>query len=311
MKRETHFARGLPLLALTLLLAYPGGAAQRKVIDWLEIIPLGKPVPVPTRVSGKTRTYYALAKQAPVKVRVEGPTRMKVMFRLDLSPRNLAQQECRLGVAMDDGVERSYSVTTERSLQASSPGRADVVPSRRTDLYIEVPEGEHTFVFTLQEAHVGLGRIRFFVRPEAVGPRRVAVTPLDYVGWSLLRVGDRDYTYYQITPAKPLVIRLFGPATAEILTRLDFYPGLHGRQKYSVVVLENQGATLRRDFRVRKAPTAHYRDNPEIVPGALRQFSLEVPGGEHTYEVRVLDTEAKSLSVRVLTPGKRYVQAAE
>ena len=102
-------------------------------------------------VKEKLITYYVHSNEHNVKVRVVGPTRMKISSRLNYDAKMKAGQK--YTVTMWEGEKKVLTkpLQTTKSVGVIFQELKDVVPGKAVSFYFDVPDGEHTYRFKLDE----------------------------------------------------------------------------------------------------------------------------------------------------------------
>ncbi|MBI3193538.1 MAG: hypothetical protein HYZ34_03600 [Ignavibacteriae bacterium] len=103
-------------------------------------------------VKEKLITYYVHSNNHNVKVRVVGPTRMKISARLCYDEKMKGGQK--FTVTMWEGEKKVLTkpLSTTKSVGVIFQELKDVIPGKANTFYFDVPDGEHTYKFKLDES---------------------------------------------------------------------------------------------------------------------------------------------------------------
>jgi hypothetical protein len=103
-------------------------------------------------VKEKLITYYVHSNNHNVKVRVVGPTRMKISTRLCYDEKMKGGQK--FTVSMWEGEKKVLTkpLSTTKSVGVIFQELKDVIPGKANTFYFDVPDGEHTYKFKLDES---------------------------------------------------------------------------------------------------------------------------------------------------------------
>ena len=138
--------------------------------------------------------------------------------------------------------------------------------------------------------------------------KNVPIAPINGTVISVTVKGD-EKNYYALPKAKPLRIKVDGPASLETLTRLSMPKGNASMEKYSIKVTE--GTQLVKLYSTSTERSDASYKNSHYVPGKSRKFTIDVPNGTHTYVYQLDDCNADEAAVRFSirskggTPGTR------
>jgi hypothetical protein len=279
--------------AVTASLAHEVGAA-----DWKSFRPADYSAKTSISVDGKERTYYRFTADEPLTFSVEGPTRIKILTRVRI-PNNLETAEYGVSVTRDgvrvETVEKEAYPKDGAFYIAFNSFRPGVI--RR--VYIDVPTGRHGYEIAATGRHTVDARL--FESADSK-PSLASMAPRDYESVETLNYRDKELTYYLLTKDVPVVLDVVGPTTVKVNTRLLYDATMLGEQTYVVGVREGDEPECLYRIDAEPSETVVMRDRADVIPGALRHFLLEVPGGVHSYEFRLVDTVAGGLAVKFYIP---------
>jgi hypothetical protein len=282
-------------LALSALLT---GGARAGTWDAIERLPNQQPVAV--KVEGKSRLYFRLTPESPLVIPVEGPARVRIVSRVELPLHSNQVMSYRLRVN-EEGKELNHSDTeASASDMASDPtGSHSVGKSRR--LGFEVGPGMHRVTVSVEGAPALL--VRLHRAAPARGQRSfVTLTPIDAPRSVTVIEGERSIPYASVMPGKPVKLRVVGPTTLDLITRLDFDASMRGTQTYRLGLFEG-GRRLRvAAFKTTKATTATYPELKDRVPSKFDRLRLQVGEGVHEITVELLAPKQGAAEIHARIP---------
>jgi hypothetical protein len=265
----------------------------------------GKPVTV--QLKSKQHLYHFVTKTEPVKLEVAGPVKIEVLTRLAI-PASATGKIAYAIVVSEGGKQiKQYKTTTEVSDVTFVDDPSGVGKSRKCSL--EIPEGEHTFVFALESEIADHCALRFALSGKnnlarALHGKSVRVEPLSYDRVVTAVVAEKLITYYVATKEKPIQLRVIGPTDVVVDARLNFDAKMIGKQSYTIAVVEGAKTLLTAPLTSTKSVGAFYKDWKEVVPGKINLLRLGVPAGEHLYQFVLKEGLASSVSLKFSIPEK-------
>jgi len=109
-------------------------------------------------------------------------------------------------------------------------------------------------------------------------------TPTKYGAKADILVDSKTLTYYRFDSVAPLVLSVEGPTRLKILTRVRI-PNDREEETYAVTVTRDGEHTVKEEFTATVAPQAHYVAFNSFRPGVIRRVYIDVPTGQHGYEI--------------------------
>jgi len=250
----------------------------------------GKKVEI--QVKGKDRTYYRLDKKHPVEVSIEGPTILKVYSRLDMGKYSPSKKVDYKIYVDDNGEKTHYTRSGEisKGIEFSRTGEGKIGWSQT--FTIDVSEGKHKIRFYLGQKDDKIVYLRLLHESDSSkkNVERVAMHPQQFTKMVKILVKEGEYDYYRAGEADSLSLKIIGPATLKVLSRLEYSVVMNGGKKYRIVVNEDGKLKNTFLFSTELSEVAIYADNnAELKLSRGDDFYIEVPKGEHTYKFRVQD----------------------
>jgi len=111
-----------------------------------------------------TVRYYELQRTEQVVVKVSGPNRLRVTARLNYDETLFGEQSFTL-IADNNGVENTFPIKCDRSDALVYQNRNDIVPSDAHSVYLSLPDGLQTIIFTISGTLARSVALRFETEP--------------------------------------------------------------------------------------------------------------------------------------------------
>lgn len=289
-------ARSAALVAL--LCAGPASSASLSA-PWAAIRRLPGEKPVTVLVNGKPRVYFRVSPERPLVVPIQGPARLRITSRVDFARTGGALTAYTLRVL--DGTRELERQSTESApssrVQASETGPV----GKRRRMTVDVPEGRHFLKLAVE----GVGSV--LVRLHRAGPRlgvepSVSLTPVEAMRSALVAEGEKTIPYYSVQVGKPVRIRLVGPTSLQLITRLDFDSSMRGTQTYSLAVSEGGRRLRTLEVKTTKASTAVYTNVKDRVPSKINRIAVAFGDGTHDIQVELLAPAGATAEVHARIP---------
>ena len=267
---------------------------------WTAVEKIAGAAPVTVLVRDKPRTYFRVTPSGPITVAIDGPARVRIVSRAELPQGSNAVTTYRLDAAEGGHVLESLDTETTAADNARlATGGQPIGKSRR--MTFEVPAGSHRIALTLHGTPAALVRIQH-ATPKGDAPM-VSLTPLHASRSVSVNEGQKLITYYSTTSGQAVSLRVVGPTTLELLTRLDYDLTMRGTQTYSVRVSETGQPPKRFDFKTTKAAAAVYTNLPDRVPSKFARVRIPVPTGTHEYAVELVQPAGGSAQIHARIPA--------
>lgn len=288
-------------VTLLVLLFLNIGLTRGQFLEWSSFTPEGFVERVLLKAYGKEYIYYGLDSKTPLIFEVKGPTQVRILSRLRYTPQMKGEQSYTLSV-LENGREKIKTVhRTTLSKRASYLEKSDLKPGKAMNLDFVVDDtNHHTFEVRLPSNSGTRVEARIYRLKDEIElmPSEFARSVTAFLSES------RERTYYLLTREDQIQVRVDGPTDLRIQTRLDYNPGMIGKQMYSLKVLEDSRALKTFHIESVRSSTVTYKDRPEIIPGALNTFEIHVPAGQHTYEFQLPNSRSPGVALRFLVPSK-------
>ncbi|MBU1636329.1 hypothetical protein KKC97_01515 [bacterium] len=295
MKRLIYFSLLALIVAFVSITLAQSGFQYRKPSSFDEDIQL--------IISGKTRHYFVLDQDSHVEVTVKGPSKLKVMSRLVLADKQ-ESGDYQFIYQLDDSkklktVSHKTVLSDKVEYKDSHEGGVSVLRKR----IIDVPRGSHTYRFSLpvDSKHTLFMRFSQKTNEFTGGTPVVAMTPFQYTTSVDLVSREESYTYYRVSDKDRVVLKLVGPATMKVLSRIEFDSQMQGKQKWKIQLLEDGSEKRVYNLSATKSEVNAYREEIDLVPSHAEIFFIEIPKGEHVYEFKLPENH-RSAILRFLLP---------
>ena len=291
------FRRSAAAVLLVLLVSSTGllNAAGRKAVA---LVPSGGKA-ITLVISGKEKEYYELSPGTPLKLDLDGPGKLTVISRLLIPKGSSAAEHYSIRITDGPKTVKLHSTQTDRS-DAAVRG-SDDLPAKSRKFTVDVPEGQATYAFKLEETARNAA-VRFQFESKRGPGGMVAIEPLSYDRIVTATIKEKLVAYYVSSATRDVRLRVVGPTQVMVSARLNYDDRLKGEQKFSIIVKDAQGVVIQRAFQTTKSTGLSYTEWKTVVPGKPNQFMLTVPSGEHSYRFSLGESLAQSVSLRFSVP---------
>ena len=296
MSTRRHASPLCGLLMGSILVAVPAAAAP--AWDAIESLPGQNPVTV--LVQDQARLYFRVTSQAPLMVPVDGPARLRITSRLEL-PKG-SQQVVSYSVRVSEGgreIERQDTESSSSSQVHDQRDRQEIGKSRK--MTVDVPAGHHVLAIAVSGTPSLLVRLHK-AAPAGGGEMTVTLTPFESPRTATVNEGQKTITYHSVLPGKPVRLRVVGPTSLDLITRLDFDATMRGTQRYRLGI-SDRGRRIREvEFGTTKSTTAVFVDLTDRVPSKFDRVRLPIPMGTHEITVELLAPSRGAAEIHARIP---------
>ncbi len=240
--------------------------------------------------------YYVLEKEKAIYFDINGPTKIKIRTRADLG--NLESAEYDLYVWEGKEVIAGRKAKTKASkLQVED---RDSKSGVARDLFFDVPQGQHTFSISFRSEKLNRLHLRFYQKkPARKKTNYISYLPYEYGQAVSLKTSKSKIPYYLVKEDGGVKVKVIGPTRLQIYCRANYDQSMKGKSKFALGVFEEGKPVETFKGIASKSGTMAFSDMPEIIPSTAHKFYLDVPKGEHLYELRKVNSPAPSLAVRL------------
>lgn len=258
---------------------------------------------VMTRVSDKTRNYYAFSKDECAEVLVTGPGTLRVITRGRFTVNDKDKIKTNVQYTVDGGgVEEVKSSRIPRSKKAYYLEENADAPAAMRDFEIELGRGDHSICFMLGDISNPVAA-RFIFYPAKVKKQKwMSYSPINTDTPVDLVSHETTTKYYRFSEDMPMKVQVKGPAELRVMTRVENHYHMKGRINYRLQVTENGEVINTYHLSSRRSEVTTYLEDDSLVPGKACEFIINVPSGKHTYEIAPLDKDKVTILGRVLIP---------
>jgi hypothetical protein len=279
------------------------GWSKTKSDGFRYVTPLKYDQKVNVLVSGKNREYFALEPGKQIELKLQGPSRLKILSRALLSSASDSVEYTFLVARKSSRTTVTFTHATHASDKIAVAGaNADVVGVMRNKI-VDVPRGDQHYILYLPRNAKRKLLFRFALSTNEFtnGTPVSAMTPTEYTTEVNLISREEIAEYYRLGGTDKIALKLIGPATLKVLTRVEFDSNMTGRQKWRVQVVEGEKVKATYLLSARKSESVSYKDVSAMVASRAETFFVEIPAGEHRYEFRLPDNH-RTVLMRFLMP---------
>jgi hypothetical protein len=302
-------AKPFYFVLLTLLVALVAVGAQEVPEGFHYVTPSTFDQKLSVLVSGKARDYYLLEPGKQIELKVTGPSRLRVLSRLVMESPKDSTEYTFLALKKDSKKTVSFTHKSYSSEKATLGGQlAGAVGESRTKV-VDIPKGDQTYSFYLPKNATKKVLLRFAVETNdfTSGAPVVAMTPTEYTTQVDLISGEKVVPYYRVGTGHTVSLKLIGPATLKVLSRIEFDSTMTGIQKWRVQVTEDVKVKGTYSLSAGKSDTTAYREPSSLTASRAETFFVEVPTGSHSYDFKLPDNHRTAL-LRFLLPKNQLAK---
>jgi len=254
------------------------------------------------KVDGKLRSYYKISNQDSAFLEVSGPTELKIYTRGKLLNKH-KDVLYGLEIFMDDKERFYFGRGSSREKSVRNPSNSKERIGESKSIYIDVPEGKHTFRIALARESRSAVYTRYYIPRKEEEINYIAFLPRKFSEEVRLEIKEREYIYYQSSVASPIEIEVIGPTRIRGIARLEFDHTIRGEKPYRIQVKEKGETIATHPFTAKVSGTATYLNSTDKVPARGDNFYIDVPKGQHKYEIFTPDPDV-SVLFRLYIPQK-------
>ncbi len=294
----TKFLIVLSVLTLILSCAEAVTSKGESKPNWKRIKTIENDDAVTIFVKGKKRNYTKLSSVYKSVITVDGPVKILVRTRLVMTPDHKGDQKYRVIYNRNNNVEKSFREKTRRSTRARFQKKKDAVLGSSMIYEFEVPPGRHKYSFKTEKGTV---LARFYQKPI---PKKINWEPLTIDSADkkvyIAEASKKISTYYPLKKDQTISFFVTGPVQLKIMSRLDFTQAMAGKQRYSLILQQDNGKQENFSFSTEKSKKYFYLTKKDILPSVAKAKVIPVPKGKHKYILKITGTQSSGSSIRIL-----------
>ena len=296
----------LPVVCLLMTLGWAAFSptAEAATSRWVAVSPVERQEEVCLNSSGLDFSYSRLDSISPVIYQVNGPRHLKVVGRYLFGENESGRQSFTITALVDgqEVVRKTFAANIHGEVTICDlDGAVSVLRRAR----LEIGKGKHEISLLATADGSGFVAVRLFQETRRKSSPTVSFQPQQFLELATLQFDSGNQsTYYRFEAGSPLAFSLNGPATVQLFTRLDFDLTMNGTQEYGLEVLRDDVSWRTFQFHTAELSTAHYLERPEVLPGARKKISIDIPRGTHTIEVRCLRPAVCGVTAQIRIPRK-------
>lgn len=254
-------------------------------------------------ISGKSRTYYPLMVNEPIIVSAKGPGMLKIISRAQFSSQTPKAFDYSIFYSINGNKKakedfKAISCDGKATFKDKSLG----FPGTDESIVIELRRGDNTIELWSNVDSPKINARFLFTKITEKKINWVSLSP-SFPNEPVSLVTNEDVVaYYRFSSNKPLKIKITGPTTLRVLSRIENHYQMKGRIDYRLQVKED--GKIKNTYQlssVRSEVTVYKRGCGKTLCKA-REIVISVPGGTHIYEVIPLDRDKDEILARVLFP---------
>lgn len=287
--------RSARIVALVLPFAVAAPMSARAA-SWSAIEEVGGAPPIRVLVNGKARSYFRVTPQAPLIVPVQGPVRFRIVSRAETRAGAHAPLGYSMRVSEGHRVLKEHGTESGPATEARLSDPQGMIVCKSRTFALDVPAGSHQLSVSVSGVPSVLVRLHVSTRNRP-GNEMISITPVEASRSVTVSDGERLIAYYSVLTDKPVRLRLVGPATLELSSRLDYDPTMRGEQSYTLAISSGGRRIREVQFRTTKALTATYTNLKDRVPSKLDRIVVPVAPGLHELTVALSGPRGASAEI--------------
>jgi hypothetical protein len=290
------------LILLTLLICLSGSFVLAQSAQTSKHLkPSGFSKKVTVVIEGKERSYYSLNAEQAAVISVSGPGTLRVLTRARFEPGSDTYLGYELFYTLDGGEQQKEKMRdVVRSTQATFLNGTLGIPGDRQDFGISLNRGDHTIEFLLKPGSPPVVAQYIFTPAKEKKQDWIDLSPVQPSEPVDLVSSESTAGYYRFSNEKPLKILVNGPTELRVFTRMEFQYQMQGRINYRVQVSEDGKVKNTYQMSSTRSEATQYKNEKSMVPGKASEFVIEVPSGQHVYQVLPLDQDKSTLLGRAM-----------
>lgn len=286
-------------LALAVSAALFAVSPSFAALDWNGVESVPGRAPVVVKVAGHDRHYFRVTPREPLALTIQGPAKVRVVSRAEFAKGSRGVQTYRLRAMEGGKIIEELSTESSASEQVETGEGEQAGKGRK--LTFEVGEGSHNISLALDGAPAVLVRVRVAGKRPAVG--MVSLTPTDAARSLLLAEGEKTIPYYELTSAKPVRLRVIGPVSLDLVSRLCFDATMRGSLGYRITVTDGGRKVRDLVYTASKATTASFTNGRDLVPSKMDRVVLPLGAGTHELVFTLVEPARGSAVVHARIPA--------
>jgi hypothetical protein len=266
--------------------------------DYTLIEPVKAGPQIQILIKGKEWSYYRLDNKYPLELNLEGPAKLKFHTRLNMRDYKPGKKVDYTIYTEIDGKKTHYTLSSTISKGVKFGGNVVGKIGKAQSFDLDLGSGSHSIVLSIDKKDKKEVYIRILKEGVKVKdkPNRVAMEPQKYTNKVKIVVKEQDFDYYRIGPQDSMSLKVIGPATIKVLSRLEYDLTMNGGKKYRIQVYEDGKLKNTYVMSTELSATAVYADKKASNSLARGDnFSIKVPSGTHNYNFNILDSGRSAL----------------
>ena len=266
---------------------------------WEAIERLPEQQPSELHVNDKPRLYFRVSPGHPLSIPLEGPLRLRITSRIEMPKGHagVVQYTMRLMEGTRE-IEREETESSASDQVVDPSGPWTIGKSRK--MTVELPPGMHRLSLEASGATV---RVRLQqAAPPKGGEATVTLTPVDAPRYVTVIEGEKAIPYATTTVGKPVRLRVVGPTTLDLMTRLDFDPAMRGDVTYTLLISEKGKRVREVGFKTSKAMDASFKELRDRVPSKFDRLQISIQDGLHELEVVLVSPKQGAAEIHARIP---------
>ena len=250
-------------------------------------------------LSKKSLTYYALSEKERTELVVTGPGKIEMLLRVRLEDTTKSSLPYVIQHVLDDKKMKIDTLKGEKVSKKLKFKNAKLKgkPSAAGKVFIHIPPGQHTIKIykgsTDQKVHA---EFKYFKEKEEPNWKNIKpALSLDTVRIKYLNKKNTIKTYHRISNEKKFVFTTVDSTQLKIVIKAELdFKDQSGKPN---ILYIKEKETVIKSYKIsgKKSQKTEYVDEKKNIPGNSNVIYINLPKGNHTYELSLEDKKKTAI----------------
>lgn len=267
------------------------------------LVPKNARTAIVINISGKSLKYYPISVDEATLLTVRGPGKLKIITRRHLNSKSNKTLNYVLYYRINGGEKIKTSINNAKAdNNAYFEDASQGFPCLGEKIIIELSRGENTVEVWNGSSNAKICIRTLFTEIKEKKIDWVRLSPM-YPNEPVSLVTNEDViTYFRYSPSKSLKIKITGPTVLRVLNRFEFDYKMKGKKNYRIEIKEDKKVKNTYMLCSDRSDVTRYKKDGKKIPGPAKEIVINVPSGNHKYELIPLDNY--TILARILFPKK-------
>ena len=242
-------------------------------------------------INSKRRLYYTVEEKG-LTYTVFGPRRLELISRLPVKNKRKKSHPFTYIIILDesDSVVVQHKYFPDKRIRSVQHPNHYVTYSG--NYFINLSAGKHSIrVIPGMDQKIPV-LIRVIGKEfSSDSDTKINLVPTAHQSAQHLITGSREIEYYELNSRIPLQVTANGPGLLKITSRLEFETWMGSEEVYRLKVTKGKKVIGTYYFTSERSTDATIKELPDRVPAKWRTCEIEVPKGQQTYNISLLEKD--------------------